>query len=53
MALDLFDRLHGAKQRIDVGIAAGTHMLLMEPMRRSAFEQMVAFLASAFSGADS
>jgi alpha-beta hydrolase superfamily lysophospholipase len=49
MALDLFDRLSGAKQRAYVEIASGTHMLLMEPVRQTVFGQIAAFLASAFA----
>jgi len=49
MALDLVDRLTGARARAYLEIAGGTHMLLMEPVRRTAFEQMIAYLATTFA----
>jgi pimeloyl-ACP methyl ester carboxylesterase len=53
MALDLFDRLTGASERAYVEVASGTHMMLMEPVRRLAFAQIVAFTTSAFERARS
>ena len=44
MALDLFDRLVGARRRTYAEVAGGTHMLLMEPLRHAAYEHVLAFL---------
>lgn len=49
MAVDLFDRLTGARSRAYVEVADGTHMMLMEPARRMAFAQIIAFVTTAFS----
>ena len=45
-----FDRLDGALDRAYLEVAGGTHMMLMEPVRRTAFEQIVGFVTTAFSG---
>lgn len=49
MALDLFDRLTGARERANLEVAEATHMMLMEPARRKAFAQIVAFLKATFA----
>jgi pimeloyl-ACP methyl ester carboxylesterase len=49
MALDLFDRLTGTRDRAYLEIACATHMLLMEPAQRTAFDQITAYLATTFN----
>lgn len=49
MALDLFDRLTSARDRAYLEIAGATHMMLMEPVRRYAFSQIISYLKTTFS----
>ncbi len=47
MALDLFDHLTNARHRVYSEVAGGTHMLLLEPVRAVAFEQIIGFVNAA------
>ncbi|WP_298093305.1 alpha/beta fold hydrolase [uncultured Sphingomonas sp.] len=49
MALDLVDRLTSARDRAYLEVAGGTHMMLMEPVRKTAFGQIVSYLDTMFS----
>lgn len=49
MALDLFDRLEGAHDHTYLEISGGTHMILTEPARMTAFAQIIAYLRTAFA----
>jgi len=49
MALDLVDRLTGARDRAYIEVAGGTHMMLMEPARKTAIGQIVSYLDTMFS----
>lgn len=48
MALDLVDHLTSAKDRAYLELGGGTHMVLMEPGRGTAFSQIIAYLTNIF-----